>query len=107
MFNCQAVLRIAYIRLFKPASPSNRIRLISSDAAEVETSITSFVMAEMERSDALLDGVFKSSEGLRIPVNLGHMLIRKTAAFHWGVEHAIAGWESGAYLTLHRPALFP
>lgn len=95
VFNCQAVLRIAYIRLFKPASPWNRIDLINVDPTETEASITSFVTTGMERSAPLLDAVAKSLEGLRIPVKLGHMLVRKTAAFRWSVEHAVAGWESG------------
>lgn len=95
VFNCQAVLRIAYIRMFKPANPSNRIDLISVDPAEMEASITSFVTTGMERNAQLLDAVAKSLEGLWIPVKLGHLLVRKTAAFRWSVEHAVAGWESG------------
>ncbi|KAJ2901613.1 hypothetical protein MKZ38_001633 [Zalerion maritima] len=94
VFNCQAILRIAYIRLFKPVDPSSRISLISRDNAEMDASITSFVTAKMERIPQLLDAVIKSLEGLKIPVKLGHLLVRKTAAFRWSVEHAIAGWES-------------
>ena len=97
VFNCHAVLRVAYIRLFKPVSHSNRISLISGDPVEMEASITSFVTAKMERSPQLLKAVVKAFEGLRIPVRLGHMLVRKTAAFRWGVEHAVAGWECGTF----------
>lgn len=96
VFNCQAILRIAYIRLFKPAIPSNHINLISDDSAEMELSISLFVTAEIDRIPQLLDAVSKSLEGLRIPVKLGHLLVRKTAAFRWSVEHAVAGWEAGA-----------
>ncbi|KAH7133869.1 fungal-specific transcription factor domain-containing protein [Dactylonectria macrodidyma] len=98
-FNCHAVLRIAYIRLFKPTSPASRISLISLDPVEMEASITSFVTARMDRSPQLLEAVVKAFEGLSIPVRLGHMLVRKTAAFRWGVEHAIAGWESALLVT--------
>lgn len=94
-FNCQAILRIAYIRLFKPSNPSNTINLMSLDAQEMDDAITSFVTTKMERGPHLLDAVTQCFEGLRIPVRLGHMLVRKTAAFRWSVEHAIAGWESG------------
>ncbi|KAH7118601.1 fungal-specific transcription factor domain-containing protein [Dactylonectria estremocensis] len=99
VFNCHAVLRIAYIRLFKPTSPASRISLISLDPVEMEASITSFVTARMDRSPQLLEVVVKAFEGLSIPVRLGHMLVRKTAAFRWGVEHAIAGWESALLVT--------
>ncbi|KAJ3519818.1 hypothetical protein NM208_g13973 [Fusarium decemcellulare] len=99
VFNCHAVLRIAYIRLFKLTSPASRISLISLDPVEMESSITSFVTAKMDRSPQLLEAVVKAFEGLSIPVRLGHMLVRKTAAFRWGVEHAIAGWESALLVT--------
>lgn len=92
VFNSHAVLRIAYIRLFKP---SCQINLTCQDPVDMEASITSFVTTKMERSPQLLEACIKTLEGLIIPVRLGHMLVRKTAAFRWGVEHAIAGWESG------------
>ncbi|OIW25715.1 hypothetical protein CONLIGDRAFT_621593 [Coniochaeta ligniaria NRRL 30616] len=99
-FSCQAVRRIAYIRLFKPANPSScRINLISVDPAEMDASITSYVTAEMERTPQLLGAVAKAFEGLRIPVKLGHLLVRKTAAFRWSVEHAVAGWEGALLVT--------
>ena len=95
IFNCRAILRIAYIRLFKPINPSHSLSLMSSDPDEMDAAITSFVTAKMERGPHILDAVTKCFEGLRIPVKLGHMLVRKTAALRWSVEHAIAGWESG------------
>lgn len=97
VFNCQAVLRIAYIRLFKTIGPSARISLTSTDAAEMNEAITSFVTQDVDRSPQMLNAVTKCFEGLRIPVKLGTMLVRKTAAFRWSVEHAIAGWESGTF----------
>ncbi|SPO04201.1 uncharacterized protein DNG_06884 [Cephalotrichum gorgonifer] len=99
VFSCQAVRRIAYIRLFKPASPSSRINLISVDPVEIDTSITSYVTAEIVRTPQLLEAVSKAFEGLRIPVKLGHLLVRKTAAFRWSVEHAVAGWEGALLVT--------
>ncbi|KAH7252834.1 fungal-specific transcription factor domain-containing protein [Fusarium tricinctum] len=99
VFNCQAVLRIAYIRLFKTIGPSTQISLISTDAAEMDEAITSFVTEDIDRSPQMLNAVTKCFEGLRIPVKLGTMLVRKTAAFRWSVEHAIAGWESALLVT--------
>jgi hypothetical protein len=61
----------------------------------MDEAITSFVTEEIDRSPQMLNAVTKCFEGLRIPVKLGTMLVRKTAAFRWSVEHAIAGWESG------------
>ncbi|KAM0185130.1 hypothetical protein ACHAPI_012280 [Fusarium lateritium] len=99
VFNCQAVLRIAYIRLFQNIGPSTRISFISRDAAEMDEAIALFVNHEIDRSPQMLSAVTKCFEGLSIPVKLGTMLIRKTAAFRWSVEHAVAGWESALLVT--------
>ncbi|KAF0315328.1 zinc finger protein [Colletotrichum asianum] len=91
VFNCQAILRIAYTRI---AGPSIRISLMNTDDADVDAAISSFVTAKMERSPQLVDIISKSFEGFKIPVKIGHLLVRKTAAFRWSVEHAVAGWSS-------------
>ncbi|KAF3799094.1 hypothetical protein GCG54_00001202 [Colletotrichum gloeosporioides] len=91
VFNCQAILRIAYTRI---AGPSIRISLMNTDDADMDAAISSFVTAKMERSPQLLDIISKSFEGFKIPVKIGHLLVRKTAAFRWSVEHAVAGWSS-------------
>ncbi|KAF4834368.1 hypothetical protein CGCTS75_v003063 [Colletotrichum tropicale] len=91
VFNCQAILRIAYTRI---AGPSIRISLMNTDDADVDAAISSFVTAKMERSPELLYIISKSFEGFKIPVKIGHLLVRKTAAFRWSVEHAVAGWSS-------------
>lgn len=90
-FNCQAMLRIACSMMFSTV----RISLAIFDPVEMETSIAAFAAAKLHRGPQLLDAVAKCLEGLRIPVKIGHMLVRKTAALRWSVEHAIAAWESG------------
>ncbi|KAF4455380.1 zinc finger protein [Fusarium albosuccineum] len=98
-FNCQAMLRIAYIRLFKPINASKCLNLMDLDPEEMDEAITLFATTKMERGPRLLDAVIHCFEGLRIPVKLGYMFVRKTAALRWSVEHAVAGWESGMYAT--------
>lgn len=95
IFNCQATLRMAYIRLFSVANGVNRPSLMTSDPAAVRAFASSFVAAKLERSPQLFDAVVKAFEGLRIPVRMGHMLMRKTAALRWSPAHAIAGWDCG------------
>ncbi|CVK96638.1 uncharacterized protein FMAN_10968 [Fusarium mangiferae] len=99
VFNCQAVLRIAYVSLFRTVNSSAHISLMSTDAAEMDDAIVSFVAGELDRSPQILNAVVKCFEGLRIPVKMGTMLVRKTAAFRWSVEHAISGWESALVVT--------
>ncbi|KAM5374825.1 hypothetical protein ACJZ2D_006319 [Fusarium nematophilum] len=99
VFNCQAILRIAHIRLFNVTSAFNRMCLITTDPGVIEASAASYVAAKLDRSSQLLSAVTKAFEGLRIPVKMGHMLIRKTAALRWSVEHAVSGWDSALFVT--------
>lgn len=95
VFNSHAILRMAYVRLFKPSTTSDRVNLLSSGQSEMEASIAAYVAVKIEPGPHLLGAVIKSLEGFDIPVRLGHLWVRKTAAFRWSVEHAVAGWESG------------
>lgn len=99
IFNCQATLRMAYIRLFSDASGGVAARpslmTTSSDPAAAKAFASSLAVTRLERSPQLLDAVVKAFEGLRIPVRMGHMLVRKTAALRWSPAHAIAGWDCG------------
>ncbi|KAK3381027.1 hypothetical protein B0H63DRAFT_397039 [Podospora didyma] len=101
IFNCQATLRMAYIRLF--SSPSNgffnRPSLITlDDPAAIKSFVSTFSITKQERSPQLLDAVVKAFDGLRIPVRMGHMLVRKTAALRWSPAHAIAGWDCALFV---------
>ncbi|KAK1634822.1 hypothetical protein BDP81DRAFT_432054 [Colletotrichum phormii] len=95
VFNCQAVLRIAYTRMSKIATTPCRISLLNLEDRDIESCVSSFVKGRMERSSHLLEMVSKSFEGMVVPVKMGHLLVRKTAAFRWSIEHAVAGWTGG------------
>ncbi|KAK1536300.1 3-hydroxyisobutyrate dehydrogenase [Colletotrichum costaricense] len=97
VFNCQAVLRIAYTKLSKISTTPCRISLLSLEDMDVGSCVSSFIMGRMERSSHILKMVSKAFEGMVVPVKMGHLLVRKTAAFRWSVEHAVAGW-TGALL---------
>ncbi|KAB5563484.1 hypothetical protein GE09DRAFT_1275707, partial [Coniochaeta sp. 2T2.1] len=98
IFNCQATLRMAYIRLFSVANGVTRPSLMTSDPAAVKAFASSFAVTKLERSPQLFDAVVKAFEGLRIPVRMGHMLVRKTAALRWSPAHAIAGWDCALFV---------
>ncbi|KAL2010978.1 hypothetical protein VTN00DRAFT_3696 [Thermoascus crustaceus] len=56
---------------------------------------------DRESSQRLLYGIFIVSS-LRRPVDshhAGHLLVRKTAAFSWSIEHAIAAWNCALFYT--------
>ncbi|KAM0328704.1 hypothetical protein ACHAQA_005117 [Verticillium albo-atrum] len=93
VFNAQAILRIAHVRLVTPESPRVSIELTGSDSSDVEASISSFVNCRLERGPDVLEAVGKALDALQEPVRMGHLLVRKTAAFRWGVEQAVSGWD--------------
>lgn len=97
MFSCQAILRIAYMRLFNAAGAFNRLCLVDVDPAVVDASASAFAALMLKRTPQMLNIVRQAFEGLKVPIQMGHMLVRKTAAFRWGVEHAVAAWDSGRH----------
>ncbi|TDZ13651.1 putative transcription factor TDA9 [Colletotrichum orbiculare MAFF 240422] len=64
-----------------------------------ETDILSLPFSSEPRSAQLLEVVDKTLEGFQLPFKMGHLLVRKTAAFRWSVEHAIASWDAGLLVT--------
>ncbi|WAO90083.1 Hypothetical protein NCS54_00749400 [Fusarium falciforme] len=97
--SCRSILPLAYIRLFGSAIHLNRLSLISRDSGSVEASVAVFASTKMIKTPYLLDVVRRPFDGLRRTVKIGHLLMRKTAAFHWSVEHAVAAWDCALFVT--------
>ena len=97
LFNCQAILRIACVRLFLPEFPFQRIVMITGSEDDMNEAASAYVACPLERSDLFTKAAAKACQGFLTPVRVGHLLVRKTAAFSWSVEHAAAGWDSGKY----------
>ncbi|CAI0644588.1 unnamed protein product [Colletotrichum noveboracense] len=98
-FSSYGILRAAYIRLFDITTGFDRLTLMASDPKVIETSVAILAEAPLERDRFLLDAVEKTLEGFQIPFRMGHMLMRKTAAFRWSIEHAVAAWDAGLFVT--------
>ncbi|KAJ5677040.1 uncharacterized protein N7477_002673 [Penicillium maclennaniae] len=99
IFNCHATLRMAYIRLFSVARGFERPSLMtSSDPGAAKAFASQFATTKLERSPQLFNAVVKAFEGLSIPVWMGHMLVRKTAALRWSPAHAISGWDCALFV---------
>lgn len=99
LFNCQAALRIAYARLFVPSKPFHRLVLITSDGCTIDEAAQAYAASPQERSSLFAQAAAKAAQGFLTPVQIGHMLVRKTAALSWSVEHAIAGWDCALFVT--------
>jgi hypothetical protein len=95
MFTCQALLRSAYVRIFTGAGSFDRMMLLNENEGQVINSIQAFVQVPQRRNHFLTKAVQKAYDGLLMPITAGYLLVRKTAALSWSVEHAIAAWDCG------------
>lgn len=95
LFNCQALLRSAYVRLFTGAGSFDRMILLYENEDQVRSSINAYVQSPQVRNIFMTTAVSKAYGGLLTPITAGYLLVRKTAALSWSVEHAIAAWDCG------------
>ncbi|KAB2569479.1 Respiration factor 2 [Lasiodiplodia theobromae] len=99
VFNCHALLRIAYVRLFGNSCAFPKMILLASDDGEIAAAMANYVAAPQPRNAFLTKSIAKAYEGFITPVRLGHLLIKKTAALSWSVEHAVAAWDSVLFVS--------
>ncbi|KAF2850840.1 hypothetical protein T440DRAFT_86905 [Plenodomus tracheiphilus IPT5] len=99
LFNCQALLRIASARQFAIVQNFNRLALFSPDPAGILDAVSAYASAQQTRNQFLTTAATRACEGFLSATRIGHMLVRKTAALNWSVEHAIAGWDSALFVT--------
>lgn len=99
VFNCHALLRIAYVRLFGSSAHFPKMILLASDDAAIAEAMAAYVAAPQPRSAFLTKSIGKAYEGFVTPVRLGHLLMKKTAALSWSVEHAVAAWDSVLFVS--------
>ncbi|KAK1709486.1 hypothetical protein BDP67DRAFT_441442 [Colletotrichum lupini] len=98
-FSSHAILRAAYIRLFDNTKSFDRLCLLAEDPSTINSNVTTFANTKLERNIDCVKVIEKTLEGIQLPVKMGHMLIRKTAAFRWSVEHAVAAWDNVLFTT--------
>lgn len=103
IFNCQALLRSAYVRISTGAGGFDKVMLLSDNEDEITSRIRIFIQAPQGRNPFLTKAIGKAYMGLLVPITAGHLLVKKTAALTWSVEHAIAGWDCGKFLHSLRP----
>jgi hypothetical protein len=95
IFNCQALLRSAYVRISTGAGSFDRMMLLSENEDEITGRIQTYVQAPQRRNSFLTKAVSKAYGGLLMPITVGFLLVKRTAALTWSVEHAIAAWDCG------------
>jgi len=99
IFNCQALLRSAYVRIFTGVGGFDRMMLLSENEGQIAARIQSYVQAPQRRNSFLTKAVSTAYGGLLLPVTAGFLLVKRTAALTWSVEHAIAAWDCALFVT--------
>lgn len=95
LLNCEAMLRVAYTRLFLSASMPEGLVLLLNTPEENVRLLASFVAAPQERTPLVTKVMASMCEAFSVPSKAGYLLVQKTAAINWSVEHAVAGWGCG------------
>lgn len=97
LLNCEAMLRVSYTRLFLSSSMPEGITLLLNTSAEHAGLLAQFVAARQERTPLVTKVMASMFEAFSVPSKAGYLLVQKTAAINWSVEHAIAGWSCGRH----------
>jgi hypothetical protein len=100
LFNCLALLRSAHIRVFTGADNFNRMALLTGSVREVSASLEAFIAGNALGRGPLMTRVVDKAYGAFLtPLKAGYLLVRKTAALTWSLEHPIAGWDCALLAT--------
>lgn len=94
LFNAFAVLRVCYCRAVPALSCLDRSSLLRSDPSDF-SAVHDYVAAPLTRNKQVTSAIARAFEGIWVPSRKGALLVRKTAALTWSIEHAIAGWDTG------------
>lgn len=99
IFNCLALLRSAYVRVFTGAGTFNRMMLLNKNSLQLTRSIDIYIALDQKRSPFLTRAVDKAFGGLATSIKAGYLLVQKTAALSWSIEHVVAAWDCALFVT--------
>lgn len=96
--NCEAMLRVAYTRLFLYEMMPDSLMLFSNSPEENTGLLRKLVSTKQRRGPLITKAMSSMCEGFSVPAKAGYLLVQKTASISWSVEHAIAGWGCGEFV---------
>ncbi|KAL1887401.1 hypothetical protein Sste5346_010242 [Sporothrix stenoceras] len=74
LFNCEAMLRGAYARLFSDVNLPQRFTILCGSARDKQAALREFVAARQERSSLVTSAVSHIIEAIMVPIKIGHLL---------------------------------
>jgi hypothetical protein len=96
LFNCTAILRVAYIRLVVDFSPIRATFSFCPSAEEIEANIE--CLKTPSRGPQTTRAALQACLALRIPVRLGFKVVARTSFWIWSVQHALCYFECALLL---------
>ncbi|KXH26408.1 hypothetical protein CSAL01_04389 [Colletotrichum salicis] len=99
LLNAFAVLRVSYGRAFINFRSLDRSLLFQETRQDVLVILQHYFDTAQERDGYMTMAVDCALEGFAIPIRVGVLLMQKTAALNWSVEHALAGWDAALPVT--------
>ncbi|KAF5546700.1 hypothetical protein FNAPI_8718 [Fusarium napiforme] len=98
-FDYNAILCIAYARLYRPLSASLYLSFTDSVQSDLFACAMPYVMENLERNPSLSKVIAECLDGLKLPSDVERLLVGKKPSFKLGVEHTIAGFECALLVT--------
>lgn len=95
LLNCEAMLRVAYTRLFLQARMPDNILLLGDNSEGNAKLLMRFVSTRQERGPLITEAMASMCDAFSVPAKAGYLLVQKTAAMSWSVERTVAGWSCG------------
>ncbi|KAH9222900.1 fungal-specific transcription factor domain-containing protein [Leptodontidium sp. 2 PMI_412] len=96
LFNCTAILRVAYIRLVADFSPIRATFVFSSTTDQIEEKVVG--LKSLIRGSQTTRAALQACLALRIPVGLGFKVVARTSFWVWSVQHALCYFECALLL---------
>lgn len=94
LFNSLAFLKVSYCKIMTGAESASRTMFFRENTDDFEASIQSFLSEPLAWNHSLTRAASVALESIMMPSKIGSLLVRKTAAFTWAIEHAFSGWDS-------------
>ncbi|KAJ3536491.1 hypothetical protein NM208_g6688 [Fusarium decemcellulare] len=99
LFNASTILRVSYGRAFMAVEDLDRSLLFKNSTQDMLGALQRYHSAPQKRGQLTTLAVNRALEGFAIPIRAGSLLMQKTAAFKWSVEHALAAWDAALLVT--------
>lgn len=97
LFNCTAILRLAYIRLVANYAPVRRAFTVFVLPDEISSRIDTLRCPRRDKATAM--AALQACLALRIPAHLGFKVIARTSFWGWSVQHALSYFECALLLS--------